>query len=418
MKVTLSGIAMALLAASSLAFAQIPDQPTPLSQLLSEAQANNPQIAVATDTWKAATNKVQQVTTLPDPRLTVQEFSVGSPKPFAGYTNSNFAYIGVGASQELPFPGKLRLRGEVASRQADTLHAQVSVTEATVADAVKAEYVQLAYLQQTLGVLQESKNTVEQLVKDATIHYRVGEGMQQDVLDAQVQRTDLIRKIAVHHEQLGQVEAQLKSLLHRDQDSPDIVAEPLRETVLSLTAAELLAMVKAQNPQIVADTKDIQKQNAAVASAKREGKPDFGLSSMYQNTDRKYRDYYMLTFDVRLPRRKRVNAEIAEAAENLAQSRDTLDAHLQQQMADVKQQFVRASSDHEILTDYSEGLIPQTDAAYQATVSAYSSNREQFVHVVASFLARLNLRLDYLQTLADHEAAIARLETLTGASLR
>ena len=190
MKVTLSGIAMALLAASSLAFAQIPDQPTPLSQLLSEAQANNPQIAVATDTWKAATNKVQQVTTLPDPRLTVQEFSVGSPKPFAGYTNSNFAYIGVGASQELPFPGKLRLRGEVASRQADTLHAQVSVTEATVADAVKAEYVQLAYLQQTLGVLQESKNTVEQLVKDATIHYRVGEGMQQDVLDAQVQRTD------------------------------------------------------------------------------------------------------------------------------------------------------------------------------------------------------------------------------------
>ena len=214
------------------------------------------------------------------------------------------------------------------------------------------------------------------------------------------------------------MEAQLKSLLHRDQDSPDIVAEPLRETVLSLTAAELLAMVKAQNPQIVADTKDIQKQNAAVASAKREGKPDFGLSYMYQNTDRKYRDYYMLTFDVRLPRRKRVNAEIAEAAENLAQSRDTLDAHLQQQMADVKQQFVRASSDHEILTDYSEGLIPQTDAAYQATVSAYSSNREQFVHVVASFLARLNLRLDYLQTLADHEAAIARLETLTGASLR
>ena len=422
MKVTLPGIAMALLAASSLAFAQTPDptpdQPTPLSQLLSEATANNSQIAVATDSWKAATHKVQQVTALPDPKLTVQQFSVGSPKPFAGYTTSNFAYIGIGASQELPFPGKLRLRGEVASRQADTLHAQVEVTKATIADAVKADYLQLAYLQQALGVLDDSKNTLEQLVKDVTIHYRVGEGMQQDVLDAQVQRTDLVRKIAVDQEHLEQLQAQLKSLLHRDQDSGDIVAEPLQHTVLTLTAAELMAMVKGQNPQILADAKDIQEQNAAVASAKREGKPDFGLSYMYQNTDRKYPDYYMLTFDIHLPRKKRVHAEVEEAAERLAESRDDSDAHLQQQLADAKQQFVRASSDDEILTDYDQGLIPQTDAAYQATLNAYASNREQFVHVTAAFLARLNLRLDYLRTLADHEAAVARLETLTGASLR
>jgi len=52
---------------------------------------------------------VPQVTTLPDPKLTYQQLSVGSPKPFAGYTNSDFAYVGVGASQELPYPGKLRL---------------------------------------------------------------------------------------------------------------------------------------------------------------------------------------------------------------------------------------------------------------------------------------------------------------------
>jgi hypothetical protein len=52
-----------------------------------------------------------QVTTLPDPKFTYQQLSVGSPKPFAGYTNSDFAYIGVGASQELPYPGKLRARG-------------------------------------------------------------------------------------------------------------------------------------------------------------------------------------------------------------------------------------------------------------------------------------------------------------------
>jgi hypothetical protein len=40
------------------------------------------------------------------------------------------AYIGVGASQELPYPGKLRLRGDVAERDADMKQAESEVTEA------------------------------------------------------------------------------------------------------------------------------------------------------------------------------------------------------------------------------------------------------------------------------------------------
>ena len=82
---------------------------TPLPQLIAEAQANNPEVSAADHEARAARQTAPQVTTLPDPKLTYQQLSVGSPKPFAGYTNSDFAYIGVGASQELPYPGKLRL---------------------------------------------------------------------------------------------------------------------------------------------------------------------------------------------------------------------------------------------------------------------------------------------------------------------
>jgi hypothetical protein len=78
----------------------------------------------------------------------VQQFSVGSPKPFAGYTKRDFAYIGIGASQELPYPAKVQLRGKVAEREADAQQASIEVTRADLADAVKADYLQLAYLQQ------------------------------------------------------------------------------------------------------------------------------------------------------------------------------------------------------------------------------------------------------------------------------
>src|SRR6266567_5400115 len=409
-----------VLAAALSASGQEPavSNPTPLSQLLTEAAANNPQISAADHGARAARQMAPQVTTLPDPKFTYQQFSVGSPKPFAGYTNSDFAYVGVGASQELPYPGKLRLRGQVAERDADTKQAEIEVTKTGISDAVKADYLQLAYLQQTLGILRQNEGVLDQLIQSATAHYQVGQGMQQDVLQAQVERTKIVREITMHHQQMWQVQAHLKGLLNRDQGSADIVTEDLTESSLKRTSAELLAMVRQNNPQIQVDASSIRKQDAQLESAKREGKPDFELGYMYQSTDRKYRDYYMLTFDVRFPRKKRVNAEIAEAAENRAESQQTLDAHLQQQLAEVQQGYIKATSDEELLKECREGLIPQSDAAYRATLNSYASNREQFIHVLSYFTDVLNLRLEFAQTLEDHEAALAHLESLTGATLR
>jgi cobalt-zinc-cadmium efflux system outer membrane protein len=415
-----SSTATLVLATALSAFGQTPvaSAPTPLSQLLAEAEANNPQISAADHGARAARQMAPQVTTLPDPKFTYQQLSVGSPKPFAGYTNSDFAYIGVGASQELPYPGKLRLRGDVAERDADTKQAEIEVTKTSIADAIKADYLQLAYLQQTLGILQQNEAVLDQLIQDATAHYQVGQGMQQDVLQAQVNRTKIVKEITMHHQLMGQAQAHLKGLLSRDQDSPDVVTEDLTATPLRQTSDELLAMVRQNNPQIQVDASSIRTQDAQLASAKREGKPDFEVGYIYQNTDRKYRDYYMFTLDVRIPRKKRVSAEIAEATEKRSESEKTLNAHLQEQLAEVQEGYVKAASDEELLKEYREGLIPQSDAAYRATLSAYASNREEFVHVLSYFTDLLSLKLEYAQTLVDHEAALAHLESLTGATLR
>ncbi|MGH9582294.1 MAG: TolC family protein, partial [Bryobacteraceae bacterium] len=81
-----------VLAAAGIFAAVLPvwaQEPTPLSELLAEAARNNPNIATARHAWRAATHIRAQVTTLPNPRFTVQDFSVGSPKPYAGFDQSN-----------------------------------------------------------------------------------------------------------------------------------------------------------------------------------------------------------------------------------------------------------------------------------------------------------------------------------------
>lgn len=416
-----SSAAVAVVLATALAAfgqASAPTAPTPLFQLLSEAEADNSQIAAARDAWQAAKQVPRQVSTLPDPTFTYQNMSVGSPRPFAGYTDNNFAYIGIGASQEFPYPGKLRLRGEAAEREADVKDTTIQATAASVADAVKVDYIHLAYVQQTLGILGENEHVLDQLIQDATAHYEVGQGSQADVLQAQVERTKIIREITAAKQQMGDTEADLKALVHRDQNSPDIVAEALRENPLQDTSDQLLDRVRQQNPQIQVDAGSVRAENAALASAKRDGKPDFGLSYMWQQNDRKYPDYYMFTFNLRLPRRARVRAEVQEAAEKLEASRDTLDAHLQEQLAQVRRGYVEVKSDEELLTEYQQGLIPQSDAAYRSTLNSYASNRGVLTHVLLYFVNVLNMKLDEAKVLADHETTLAHLETLTGATLR
>ncbi len=419
MKVALYWTAALVLATGTLTTAEdMPLKPTPLAQLIAEAEANNTQISAADHSWKAATHVTQQVTTLPDPQFTVQQFSVGSPKPFAGFSNSDFAYIGFGASQDLPYPGKLRLKGEMANREADTQQAQADVVRASVTEQVKLVYLRLAYLDATLAILQQNDAVLQPLIQSGLSQYSLGQGSQADVLKAQLEHTKILREVTMHHQEMGQLQADLKQLLHRSQDPTDILPEQLMATPLRYTAEELRALVEGHNPAVQMDTNAVKKQDAQLKSAQRDGKPDFNVGYMFEQTGGGYRDYYVLTLNMRLPRHKRVEGEIAEATEDLNQSKQELDSQMQQQLANVQKQYIAVTSTEELLKEYQDGLIPQAEAAFHSEEAAYQSNKEQFAPVLSSLLDVLSFEHDYQQALLDHETALAHLETLTGATLR
>src|ERR1700732_934600 len=136
---------------------------TPLSELLEEAEKNNPQIEAARQGWQGADQGRPQGSTLPDPQFNLQHVSVCGPRPFAGYTNSDFAYLGLGVSQDIPYPGKLRLKGEIARRDADVSQQQIESVRRAVLAEVKSTYFQLAYLSKTLTLLEEDGDLLKQV---------------------------------------------------------------------------------------------------------------------------------------------------------------------------------------------------------------------------------------------------------------
>jgi outer membrane protein, heavy metal efflux system len=417
-----SAIFVIALAIASGAIAQTEHEmqgaPTSLSSLVAEAQSQNAQVASAEHAWRASTHVAKQVTTLPDAQFTVQDLSVGSPKPWAGLSNSDFAYIGFGASQDIPYPGKRQLRGRAAEREADAHKAQIDVVRSNIVDQVKTVYLRLAYLHQTIDLLNRNTSVVDTLIKTEVSRYSVGQGSQADILRGQLERTKLLRETTMHEQEMGQLEATLKSLLHRAQDSADIVPEPMKATDATPLQVEAPALVVDKNPSLQADRAMVAQQDARLQSAKRSTKPDFNVGYMFQQTGTSYRDYYVATFNVKFPRKRRVEAEIAEAAEMVERSRAEADADQQQQLAEAKKESIATRSSAELMKEYQQGLIPQADSVYQSELNAYQSNRGTLSAVLAALMDRISFEHDYQQALLDHETALAHLETLTGAELR
>ena len=357
---------------------------------------------------------------MPDPQVTLQHVSVGSPRPFAGYSNNDFAYIGIGISQDLPFPGKLKLKGEAAGRDAAIARNRLESVSRTIFQQIKEAYLQIAYIQQTLGVLERNDRLLEQIEKIADARYRVGQGSQQDVLKAQLERTKLQRELVHHHQVMETQQALLRKLLNRTTEAPDITTETLVETPLTTTIDDLLAKVRTENPEVAGQQEMVNRQSLQVEMARKDRYPDFSVQYMWQHTAEQFRDYYMVSVSARIPiyRRRKLNPEMTQAVEELNRSRRDYESQVQSAFFEVRNQYIGAQTASQMLKIYREGLIPQALATYQSGLAAYQSGRLDFESVLAGFMDVLNFDEEYWKALADHETALAKIEQITGVSFR
>jgi cobalt-zinc-cadmium efflux system outer membrane protein len=390
---------------------------TSLQSLLAEARQNNAAIRTSGMAVEVSRYGPKQASALPDTDVMVQHFTVGSPRPFAGYSNSDFAYIGFGASQELPYPGKRGLRADVAKHDIAISGAEKDVVAWDVLTRVKLAYFQLASSQQIIAILDKNQQTGEQLEQAAEARYRVGEGTQQDVLRAQLQRTRLLNDLSMQQREIAQAQVVLKALLNRPADSPDVVAESVSERHIPAPEA-LLSQLKAKNPDLQVNSERISQNRTSVELAKREKKPDFGVQYMWQHTASDFRDYYMGTFSIKLPNRSRVRAMEGEAQAKLAQAEAEKESRLKQMESDLGEQIAIVQTSEQQLKVYEEGLIPQSEAALNAGLAGYRAGKQEYQGLLASFADTLQLAIERERTLAEHESAIVRIEALIGEELQ
>ena len=387
-----------------------------LRTLVDEALSRSPIVLAARSHWQALTKVPIQAATLPDPQASIQHFTVGSPQPFSGYESSNFYYTGFGVSQDIPGPGKLRLQRAEAERDAEYARHRYEAAEREVEEKIKELYFELFYHGKTLKILDRNQEDLRQLQQIAETRYRVGQGLQQDLLKAQLQTTEILKEHAMHHQEEDQEQLQLKLLLGRDPDSPNIEIGEVEATHLQLDTAQITQLAASGSPDLAADRATAARSAEALKLAHQGYWPDFTVGYTYQKTGPGFRDYYMLNLGAKIPLyfwRKQTPA-IEQAALEAESARNQTRATQLQVSAAAESSLIAMRTAERIISIYRDGLIPQAETSVASAMSAYRVGKVDFQTLLSSVLDLQNLRQEYYRSLADHEIAIAKIQQVIG----
>ncbi|HSB61717.1 MAG TPA: TolC family protein [Vicinamibacteria bacterium] len=404
----------ALLAVSPLARAQEEPLGLSLPALVREAVEHNPEVQMAARLLEARRARVPQAAALPDPMLIYGVMNEGRPVPLETLGEAGFSEVYLGVSQELPFPGKRRLRREAAGEEAEAAEWALEGVRRRVAADVAEAYYDLYAVHAGLDVVGESMRLLERLIGAAHARLSVGRTSQQDVLDAEVElsrleerRTELARRRAV-------LEARLRSLLDRGNGPPFGRPPAITQTPIPGPLDELLRQAEEQSPALRESARRVAQGERLVDLARRDHKPDFSVNFTYHNRgglDPWYSFGGTLTIPNVHGRQKRA---LEEAVASLGGARGGADQARAEVRYAVTESYQMAATAERLLRLYGEGILMQSRLSLDSAQAQYQVGKIEFVTLITSWRRLLEYELTYQEQLAAHEKALARLAVHLG----
>ncbi len=404
-----------------------------LPALIDEALRQNPGIHRASQMLEAANTRPAHEGALPDPMLQlglernpifVRQIEVLTedhlhllPDLGLEHPAENMTMLSVSLSQELPDPGKRRLRRQLAEEGAAAQAARLEAERNAVAAQVKTAYFDLAEASQGLEVVARTRHLLRDFEATALSRYRVGKASQQEVLKAQVEAAGLLVRGTVFSQRAEAARARLNALLNRPPGDPLGPPDSL-PTPGPLPAIELLGeRARQHNPLLHLQRRQLEAAQLQVSLAQKEYRPDLTLSAGWK-TDGGLDDLFLLMVEAPLPlQRQRRQAAVRGARAEQDAARSELLAAEQQLLAQVRDLYTQASAAGQLVDLYRRALVPQTRLALESALTGYRVGQVDLLMVLDNSRTLLEEELMVQEQLATHHRALAQLAEAVGASL-
>ncbi|MCB9766631.1 MAG: TolC family protein [Candidatus Omnitrophica bacterium] len=392
-----------------------------LNQLLFEAEANNPGLKAAYHKWQAALQRVPQVTSLMDPKLTFTEYLQNNVETRTGAQDFQ-----LGVMQMFPYPGKLSLRGEAAVAEARALEQDLVKQRLEVRREVKDAFYEYYYLEQSIRITSENLELLKHFERVATARYEVNRAGNRDVIKAQVELGELENELRTLVDFRQPVQARLNAALNRPMsaDIPPPAEIDLRD--VELQSDRVLELAYQTNPELKSIDATIRKKQAEVDLAKKDYFPDFNVGVNWINTNSRIDanvpgngdDVLMGSVQFNLPiYRDRLAAGVREAEHGVQEQRSRKSEAENQLAVDLQTALYKLRDAKRQIDLYSDILIPKAKQSVTVTQTAYSAEEAAFLDLVDTERVLLNFQNSYYRSVANYGQSLATIEAKVGQSV-
>jgi outer membrane protein, heavy metal efflux system len=387
-----------------------------LDTLVNELIEKNPSIIAARRVADASHARITPARTLPEPVVTFETMgNLIPPTVMAGDASS--ARV-MRFSQEVPFPGKLKLQGQTAAAEASIQMWRLEEISREKVVELKNAYYDLFLAQKLSSVVDNSKKLLRQFAEISEAQYRIGKGAQQDIIKAEVEVSRLQARLAEFENALISAQVRINTLLYRQPDTQIVLPADLSIPQFTRTLEELYEKAKNKNPQVRMNQKEIERNEYTVALAKKAFYPDFEGEFSYYNRQN-MPEMYGLMFKVKVPlyywRRQR--PELEAATSSLLEQRRTYENTLSTLYFQLKDPFLKTTTDKKLLDIYSNSIIPQSTLALESSISSYRVGTVDFLSLLNNQQTVLEFEMKRYEVLVDYYKALVMLESLAGEKL-
>lgn len=390
-----------------------------LEMLLKEALENNPEIHAAYHNWKAAEYKIIQVKSLPDPIARYTYFGEKIETRVGPQERK------LGASQKIPFPAKLSLKGKAYLKYAQMRQRQYEAKKREIIKNIKFIFYDIFWTDKAIQITEEEKIILEGLEKVAQRKYEANRAPQQDVVKVQVELSRLIDKLFLLHQNRKSLISRLNSILNRDQDLEFEKTSDILLNEFPYSCDDLQEKALSFNPELSVADLNIQRAEYEKSLAQLDYVPDITLSVDYIPVGGGYtthpedgKDSWMVTAAISIPLWfRKLSAQMKEKEallESAQKNQENIKNTIEYEIDDV---CFKISTYKDIISLYKTALIPQAEQSFEVAKIGYESGKVDFLNWLDAERVLLQTRLAYYKAMVDYLKSIAYLERIVGKDL-
>jgi len=390
-----------------------------LQNFIDEAITKSPLLKAAENKYLAKEFLAIQKGILPDPVLGFTQW-IEPVETRVGPQQNIFSL-----TQKIPFPGKLSLKEEIVKSEAEKDKLLFDSAVRDLKYSIKINWFDLYLADQSLSVLEDYHILLKDFVDAAAAKYATGQGIQAQVLKAQVEHSTIQSRILDLQRKRYINQANLNHLRNLN---PDFEISPVTfidTSFIDQTEFPELLKLYHNRQEYKAAEKDIQQSELKENLAYRNWFPDLTIQANYitvadDNTmaGDAGKDAWGVMLGINLPLWfSGRSAQVDQSRKNVLMREaqvENVKSQVQSEISDFK---YRAESTEETINLYQNILIPQAENSLKSALAAYRSGSLGFLELLDAERMLLQLRLTFLREQVNYRKIITGLERAVGGEL-